>query len=69
MRYSVRDSKGRFAKAQQAIYSEERIPVDQEADTGESLLKTFLQGAAALLLAFIAVGLLAALFCVLMTPR
>lgn len=46
MRHSVRDSKGRFAKAQQAIREPER--------KDESLLNTFLQGVAVLLLTFIA---------------
>lgn len=45
MRHVIRDSKGRFAKAQQALLTEEY--------TEESLLRTFLQAAAVILLALI----------------
>lgn len=46
MRHSIRDSKGRFAKAQQALLAPEEY-------TEESLLRTFLQAAAVILLALI----------------
>lgn len=47
MRHAVRDSKGRFAKAQQALLAPE------EKHTEGPLLRAFLQAAAVILLALI----------------
>lgn len=53
MRHTVRDSKGRFAKAQHALLIEEY--------TEESLLRTFLQAAAVILLVLIGACMLTTL--------
>lgn len=61
MRHTVRDSKGRFAKAQKALLEPE------EEYTEESLLRTFLQAAAVILLALIGACMLTALLIIAFT--
>ena len=61
MRHAVRDRKGRFAKAQQALLAPE------EEYTEESLLRTFLQAAAVMLLTLIGACMLTALLVIALT--